>query len=273
MEIAFSPQHALINPCMDLSELLYNTGISMKNLLISVLLICINLIGGAVALAVTPAHGTFHAHDDILSTAEEFIVRSVGNPDSAVSVKPLDRRLQLRRCSVALTAHWPPGARPVGHTSLGIRCDDHKPWKIFVGVHIRQYAEVWTVTSAVSRGTILDRSHVRVEKREVGGGHFQYLAPAHNPVGLMTKRPLHGGDILQSQALEKPVAVRRGDHVMVIARKDGLEIRAAAMALDSAAIGERIRVRNLSSKKELEGILRTNSLVMLNVVFKRNQDL
>ena len=119
--------------------------------------------------------------------------------------------------------------------------------------------------TALSRGTILDRSHVALDRKEISNNQREYFSIDQSPIGLITKRPLRRGVIVQAQALDKPMSVKRGDRVIVIARINGLEIRTAAKALNSAAEGDRIRVQNLSSKKELEGTLSKNSVVHLNI--------
>ncbi len=209
----------------------------------------------------------FQSHSDITSTVKEFISDSINMNDDSIKIttKPLDKRLKLHQCGIPLQAYWPPGAHPSGHTSVGIRCNDDKPWKIYISAQIKQYQEVWITRTAVSRGTILDRSHVALERKEVSNHNREYFSIDRSPVGLITKRPLRRGDILQVLALEKPMAVKRGDRVIVIARVNGLEIRTAATALNSAAEGDRIRVKNLSSKKELEGTLHKNSVVHINI--------
>jgi flagella basal body P-ring formation protein FlgA len=209
----------------------------------------------------------YHQHDDIAITAKDFIGESIAMSDDSaiITTKPLDKRLQLHKCEIPLQAFWPPGASQSGHTSVGIRCNDDKPWKIYISAQIKQYQHVWVTKTALSRGTILDRSHVALERKEISNNNREYFSIDQNPIGLMTKRPLRRGDIIQVLALEKPMAVKRGDRVIVIARVNGLEIRTAATALNSAAEGDRIRVQNLSSKKELEGTLHKNSMVHVNI--------
>ncbi len=207
------------------------------------------------------------SHDDIVLTAQNFIASQIDNQedDIQIHIKALDNRLKLHACTLPLQAFWPPGATQRGHTSVGIRCNDNKPWKIFVSAQIKQYEQVWIANSAISRGTLLDDQNIRVEKREISVTHSEYFNVDRSPVGLKAKRPLRKGMIIPVIALEKPMAIQRGDRVVVIARIGGLEIRTAATALSSGAEGDRIKVKNLSSNKELEGILSKNSVVYLNI--------
>ncbi len=208
-----------------------------------------------------------HQHSDIIKSVKDFIGESIGgNDDSTViTTKALDKRLRLHKCEIPLQSFWPPGASKSGHTTVGVRCNDDKPWKIFVGAQIKQYQQVWVTVTAISRDTILDRSHVALERKEISAHQHDYFNIDQTPIGLMTKRPLRRGDIVQERALEKPMAVKRGDRVVVIARINGLEIRTAATAMNSAATGDRIRVQNLTSKKELEGTLHENGMVHVNI--------
>ena len=209
----------------------------------------------------------YHQHDDISGTVKDFIADAIGTSDDSVVIttKPLDKRLQLHKCEIPLQAFWPPGANQSGHTSVGIRCNDDKPWKIYISAQIKQYQQVWVAITALSRGTVLDRSHVALERKQISSHQREYFSIDQNPIGLITKRPLRRGDIVQALAVDKPIAVKRGDRVIVIARVNGLEIRTAATALNSAAEGDRIRVQNVSSKKELEGTLHKNSVVHVSI--------
>ena len=213
------------------------------------------------------AMSQYQQHDEITNAVKIFIGDSINASDDSVSVstKPLDKRLQLHRCEIPLQAFWPPGANQSGQTSVGIRCNDGKPWKIYISAQIKQFQQVWITKTSLSRGTILDRSHVALERKEISSNHQEYFSIDQSPIGLITKRPLRRGDIVPTLALERPMSVKRGDRVVVIARINGLEIRTSATALNSAAEGDRIRVKNLSSKKELEGTLQKNSVVHVNI--------
>ena len=229
---------------------------------LSIYMLGINLYAGANVQA-----ENIQAHSDIISTAKKFITSEISsNHDSThIEIKSLDSRLKLHKCTSPMVAFWPPGASQIGNTTVGIRCNDHKPWKIYIGAQIKLYEDVWVTNSAIARGSILSNANVTVEKREISFTHSEYFSSQHSPIGLKAKRPLRKGDIIQVLALEKPMAIKRGARVVVIARVNGLEIRTAATALSSAAEGDRIRVRNISSNKELEGILSKNSVVHVNI--------
>lgn len=235
----------------------------LEKLVIAVL---INMSAAVGLMAASDVTNT-QDHYEIVSQAKAFIEQDLQLDlnDASVTIKSLDPRLRLHQCSQSLHAFWPPGAQKIGHTSIGVRCEDQKPWKIFISAHIQQFTDVWITTTPVARGTVLIDSHVVLERRDISKSITQYITSTQNPVGLVAKRPLRAGDILQTSAVTKQKVVKRGDRVHVVGRKNGLEIRTSATALTDGAAGDRIRVRSLSSKKELEGILQKNSTVYVNI--------
>ena len=211
----------------------------------------------------------YQPHSEITGAVNSFIQDSMGinsDPESlSISVKSLDARLNLSRCEIPLKAFWPPGASRTGHTTVGIRCNDNKPWKLYVSANIKQFKKVWVATTAIARGTVITESHVALDKRNISAIHSEYFDQNSFPVGLEAKRALRAGDVISVLAVEKPIAVKRGERVTVIARMNGLEVRTTAKALNAAAEGDRIKVRNLHSDKELVGILQKNSIVHVKI--------
>jgi flagella basal body P-ring formation protein FlgA len=58
---------------------------------------------------------------------------------------------------------------------------------------------------------------------------------------------LRPGDILRSGQLSSPVLVKRGDAVMMVARREGIEVSMTGEALDAGGKGAVVRVRNAGS--------------------------
>ena len=55
--------------------------------------------------------------------------------------------------------------------------------------------------------------------------------------------------------------VTRGQQVTLEVGADTMNIRMAGEALDEAALGQRVRVRNLSSERVVEGVVRSAQVV------------
>jgi flagella basal body P-ring formation protein FlgA len=77
----------------------------------------------------------------------------------------------------------------------------------------------------------------------------------HRPadaVGMQLKRPLAAGQPLAVSELMRPAVVQKGASVLVMLDSPGITLTAQGQALDSGAIGERIRILNPVSRMVIE---------------------
>lgn len=71
-------------------------------------------------------------------------------------------------------------------------------------------------------------------------------------VGQSARRSLRAGQVIGPASLAPPVLVRRGQRLTVLATAGGLSASVEAEALEDGRLGERIKLRNTSSRKPLE---------------------
>ena len=69
----------------------------------------------------------------------------------------------------------------------------------------------------------------------------------------MVKRNLKAGETLRPSLLKQPKTIKKGQKVSIIARSGSLQVSMPGKALDSGHTGDHIRIRNLSSKRVIEG--------------------
>ena len=75
-------------------------------------------------------------------------------------------------------------------------------------------------------------------------------------------RSLASGSVLSPGALGGRRMVRAGDRVEMVARLDGIEVRAAGVAMGSGDNGARLRVRNESSGKVVDAMVSAPGMVV-----------
>lgn len=144
-----------------------------------------------------------------------------------VAVEPLDTRFPQRMRFVA-------------------RCPDTPGWRYEYVVRARVTAMVAIAAAPVAANEALTDAQVTIERRDISN----IADPISNPadaVGQMSRRMLRPGDILRSGQLSSPVLVKRGDAVVMIARREGIEVSMAGEALDAGSKGAVVRVRNAGS--------------------------
>lgn len=214
------------------------------------------------------AQTKLHSHQQIIDEVRTFVYESLANlqdNDIEVSVNPIDNRLRLAQCDQPLNLFWAPGSQRKGHTTVGIRCDGSSPWKFYHGVDIAVFEDVWVSTNQLTRGSIITKDNLSVRRMNTSRGNSRYISANQVINGLRTRRDIRSGEVLSITMLEKNDIVKRGDRVTLIARNNGIEVRAAATAKQSAASGERITVINDKTKKEVEGVLTSDFMVYVNL--------
>ncbi len=206
----------------------------------------------------TPAApAAIQSQDALREAARTFLQTQLvleADNSAEITLGRLDPRLRLAPCQGPLRPFLPAGARLQGKLNVGVQCPDGKPWTVYLPASIHLYGEVLTTSRPIGRGEILRADDVRPRRQELGrlaGGYFRRDDAV---VGKRAVRALPAGTPLDPRMLKAPRVIQRGDAVSILVSLGGLQVRSRGKALADAARGERLSVRNLSSKRIVEGI-------------------
>lgn len=194
------------------------------------------------------------SHESIRAAVTEFIAGEIqsGN-DIESSIRGVDARLRLRQCSQPLEASWPPGSRQSGASSVTVACADEKPWKIYVQVMLKQYRLVVVANHALVRGNPLAADDVYLERRDVTRSGQRYMEEFSAYLGYELRQSIKSGAVLKPQMFRAPKMIKRGQTVTLLAGSRTFQVKMRGLALADGQLGKRIKVRNLKSKRVVEG--------------------
>ncbi|MBS0002209.1 MAG: flagellar basal body P-ring formation protein FlgA [Thioalkalivibrio sp.] len=223
------------------------------------LLAALLLLAGSGAAAQEPQR-------NILAAATAFMEAAAAEDHGAgfevsVTAGPLDDRLRLRACAEGLEAFTAPGTRTAGNTTVGVRCHGPVSWTLYVPVQIEVHGEVVVLGQPLPRGSVLQPSHLRLERQDVGRLSNGYLGSLEEARDMVLRRALQAGTVLTPQVVEPPRLVERGQRVLLLAETGSVAVRVQAEAMGDGALGERVRVRNLSSQEIVEGRVLSHGVV------------
>lgn len=195
------------------------------------------------------------------SYAEEHLLPDGQRSD--VEIGSLDPRLRLRRCDAPLEAFRNHANRNSGRSTIGVRCTGTTPWTIYVSARINSYTEVYRLARSLHRGKRLQEADlVRVEANVGRLGHG-YITDSDRIIGMELRRAARQGEVVTPSLLAAPELIRRGQTVTVLAETATTHVSMRGEALDSGALGDRIRIRNTRSQRVVEGEIIGDSRVRI----------
>ena len=221
-------------------------------------LLTIVALGAVLAGATAQAEMEIQPLDSIRDAAEAFVLGQVREHPGTTMVEAgrLDPRLRLQRCEEPLEAFAVAGQRTSGNTSVGIRCASPRPWTIYVPVRVAREQTVVILTRSLQRDARLEPDVMTLVKRDTTSLGFGYFTDLAEVEGLTLRRAAAAGTVLSPTLVAIPPTIRRGEQVTLIAQRAGIAIRAPGRAMADARAGETLRVRNLSSDRVVEGVVR-----------------
>jgi flagella basal body P-ring formation protein FlgA len=201
--------------------------------------------------------------DTVRRAAEEFVRSQMppGLTDIVISAGRLDSRLRLARCGGALEASLLSGARLQAQMSVAVGCRRGADWTVYVPVTVQSRIKVWSLRSPEVQGARLSPADVIAETRLVSGLAVGYVTRISDLAHMTLRHPLPAGAVLTSQDLLPDYMVRQGEQVTLVAAVDGIQVRAAGLALQSGRYGALIRVQNASSAKVVQGVVESDRVV------------
>jgi flagellar basal body P-ring formation protein FlgA len=180
-------------------------------------------------------------------------------------VGPIEAHLQQERCNRPIRPVLASPQHMKDRLTIELRCEDPKPWHIYVPVRIVGTSPVAVAAHAIIMGTVIKASDLKTEEHDISELPLGFLDDPAIAVGLSAGRPIAGGAYLTNQQLVAAKAVQRGQSVTLIADAGGMSVRMAGRALSDGLMNQRVRVQNLSSGKIVEGIARSEQIVEIIV--------
>lgn len=123
---------------------------------------------------------------------------------------------------------------------------------IYVAFKVYKKRQLFVLKHGARRGDILTAGDL-AEKEAYLTGSTVYPSAKDEVVGKRLRRDLPAGTVLTPQVLEDRILVKSGDTVSIVAENSRLAIHANGRALDRGRMGDTIRVKNLTSGKEILG--------------------
>ncbi|MBM4245008.1 MAG: flagellar basal body P-ring formation protein FlgA [Deltaproteobacteria bacterium] len=122
-----------------------------------------------------------------------------------------------------------------------------------VRVKIATFGNVVVARQPIARGTILGEDDLRIEERRLDELPTTVLTDVASAIGREARVAIAAGKALTLQGLANAVLVKRGGLVRVLVERGGMRISVAGEAMETGGAGDRVRVVNASSKRELVG--------------------
>jgi flagella basal body P-ring formation protein FlgA len=177
-----------------------------------------------------------------------------------LDVRPPDPRLRLPACPTPLRGSVAPGTRSATRLTVEIGCAE-PAWRHYVQVLVRVHDDVVVAARPIPRGQPIESADLEVVRRDVGtltGGHFR---ASEAVVGRAAQRPIGAGEVVLPAVAKSPTVVRRGQQVTLLARAAGVQVRVDAVALADGGVADRVRVRNVATGRQVQGVVRSADTV------------
>ncbi len=233
---------------------------------------CIAAIGTAFMLWLgmpAPAQATSAAAAtqslaSLRAAAEQAVRNHYAQPGSRIKVAaaPLDLRLHLAACGQPLHAIISNQAPVRSRLTVPVQCPRAGGWTVRVPVRLQLFRTVLVTSRALLRGDGIGAADVHAEQRDVTRLGYGYIENFQQIAGRSLARAVARGTVLNPGTLGGRRMVRAGDHVQLMARLDGIEVRAAGIALGSGDNGARLRVRNASSGRVVDAMVSAPGVVV-----------
>ncbi len=152
-----------------------------------------------------------------------------------------------------------------GRSTVGIRCTDHKPWSLYVPITINNFKQVVILKQAATRNKILTEADISLVKMNINRFSSGYFSDLNQVKGKILTQNLSKGAVLINNHIKLPMAINRGQLVTLIAKNSVIEVRAEGKAMSKGAIGERIKVKNMKTKRIVEGVIIDKYLINVNL--------
>lgn len=209
----------------------------------------------------------FENHQNIKNEAHSYLVSKLDaqKVEYTVEIQNIDSRLKLKKCSSAIEINLTQAHVKPGKNTLNIQCKSSAPWRIFMTARVKIFSYALVSKHPLNKGHLIKEVDLKLEKIQLTGLRSAYLSDAKQAINHVLKRRVNRGDIISVNNLSKRMLIKKGDNITIIAKNNGFQIGMKGIALMAGSKGDKIKVKNIKTKKVIQGIIFDTQTVRVNI--------
>lgn len=122
---------------------------------------------------------------------------------------------------------------------------------VYVPFRVVRKTKVFVLTDNARRGDTITENLVAARDTILHGHNSVYPVRVDDILGKVLKRNAVAGTVITASLLDDPILIQKGEMVTIIVENRRLLVQAKGKALEKGRMGETIRVKNVSSEKEI----------------------
>lgn len=146
-------------------------------------------------------------------------------------------------------------SQPIGNLKRTISCDSTtQKWRINTTARVRIKLPVVIARTTINRDTKIEPDMLKMQTLTFHRSK-DFVTRFQAVTGKRTKRRIRSGQLVSPSYLQQLWMVEKGDEVLIIATKNGMQASMKGVALENGAENEQISVKNSSSSKVIRAIV------------------
>ncbi len=135
---------------------------------------------------------------------------------------------------------------------LSITADGMTPFNARLSGHVQEMTDVEVTTRRLAAGDVLGPEDVQPARVRAGLVRSEPARLPEQAVGLAARHPINAGAPVLLAELARPLLVQRGSPVQVQLDIPGLSVTVQGVAMEPAALGDRVQVLNPTSRAVMD---------------------
>ncbi|MFT7687487.1 MAG: flagella basal body P-ring formation protein FlgA [Candidatus Azotimanducaceae bacterium] len=224
-------------------------GLKMSKPSIAALYLSISIL---IPIFATSAYGS--TREEILSLVDQFteILILEAYPDASrykINIRAPDPRFSFEHCHEPKLSQSGDQVR----ARMLVKIDCGNSSALHLAVDIAIFNPVVVSSTAISRKTLLGPADIILKEVNILTNTRAMIFDPDQVIGKELKRAVRVGTVISPTMLLMPILIKRGDNVVIIAKKGQLIVRVTGTALASGTMGQQIAVRNTASERTVKG--------------------
>jgi len=130
-----------------------------------------------------------------------------------------------------------------------------------ISLKIKVFKEVLVASKRIPSNHIFKKEDLRREKREITSPLIEPIINLSEIVGKRAVKNIPSSTILKKNMISSPFLIKKGDIITILKEEGNIEVSTKGKALENGEKDSLIKVLNIDSRKELQGVVMNTHIV------------